>query len=128
MSDAVAFISHFRVKRGKLDEIRAMFGAMAAQLEVDKPRTGAYLAYADEAGERLTILHLFPDADAMDVHFGGAEERSKGAYELFTPAGWEIYGTPSAAALSQMEREAAEAGVSLTVLPSAVGGFLRDTA
>jgi hypothetical protein len=123
--EPVAFISHFRIKPGKLEEIRTFFGVMASQLEIDKPRTAAYLAYADDKGERLTIIHLFPDADAMDVHFGGAEERSKGAYELFTPTGWEIYGRPSPAALAQMEREAAEAGVTLTVLPASAGGFLR---
>jgi quinol monooxygenase YgiN len=127
MTDAVAFISHFRMKPGKLEEVRALFGAMASQLSEAKPRTSAYLAFADDAGERLTILHLFPDADAMDAHFGGAEERSQGAYELFTPTGWEIYRNASPAALAQMEREAAEAGVPLTVLPLSVGGFLRPT-
>ena len=128
MLEAVVFISHFRIKPGKLEEIRALFGAMAPQLERAKPRTSAYLAYADEQGEQLTIVHLFPDAEAMDAHFGGAEERSQGAYELFTPTGWEIYGTPSPAVLEQMTREAAEAGVPLTVLPASVGGFLRSGA
>jgi hypothetical protein len=128
MSEAVAFISHFRIKPGKLEAIRALFGAMTSQLEVDKPRTAAYLAFADYEGERLTIVHLFPDAEAMDVHFGGAEERSKGAYELFTPTGWEICGAAHPATVAQMEREAVEAGVTLTVLPSSVGGFLRISA
>ena len=125
MAEPIAFISHFRVKPGKLKEVRRLFGSFATQLAVDKPRTTGYLAYVDEAGKRLTILHLFPDAEAMDLHFEGADARSAAAYELFEPSGWEIYGAPSAAALETMQRDAAAAGVSLTVEPTSLGGFLR---
>lgn len=61
----------------------------------------------------------------MDLHFEGAADRSKAAYELFEPDGWEIYGSPSTAALGMIERDAAEAGVALTVQPGSLGGFLR---
>ena len=125
MAEAIAFISHFRIKPGKLEEVRAAIGAVAAQLAAAKPRTTAFLAYVDEAGQRLSIVHLFADAAAMDLHIEGAADRSQAAYELFEPAGWEIYGTPSAAAREMIERNAADAGVTLTVEPDALGGFLR---
>jgi len=125
MAEAIAFISHFRIKPGKLEEVRAAIGAVAAQLAAAKPRTTAFLAYVDENGQRLSIVHLFPDAAAMDLHVEGAADRSKAAYELFEPAGWEIYGTPSKAARETIERNAADAGVTLTVEPDALGGFLR---
>jgi hypothetical protein len=125
MGESITFISHFRVKEGKSEAVRSMFAAGAAQLAVAKPRTAAFLGYLDEAGSRLTIVHLFPDAAAMDLHFEGAAERSRAAYELFEPAGWEIYGAPSPAALEMITRLAAEAGVSLTLAPDALGGFSR---
>jgi hypothetical protein len=121
----VAFISHFRIKEGKLDAAREAFAAVSTQLEASRPRTAAYLAFIDEAGQRLSILHVFPDADALDLHAKGAGERSRAAFELFEPAGWEIYGEPSAAALKTIEDMAAEWGVPVNVDRVSVGGFIR---
>jgi hypothetical protein len=121
----VAFISHFHIREGKLDAARAAIATVLAQLESSRPRTAAQLAFLDEGGERLSILHVFPDAEAMDLHVEGAGERSKAAYELFEPAGWEVYGTPNAAALKMIEEQAAEWGVPVTFEPEALAGFLR---
>lgn len=121
----VAFISHFRIKEGKLEAAREAFAAVAVELGASRPRTAAYVAFVDEAGERLSILHVFPDADAMDRHAEGAGERSRAAFELFEPAGWEIYGEPSAAALKTIEDMAAEWGVPVNIEPVALGGFIR---
>jgi quinol monooxygenase YgiN len=125
MAEPIAFISHFRIKPGKLQDVRAAASAAAAQLAAAKPRTAAFLASLDENGQRLSFVHLFPDAAAMDLHIEGAADRSQAAYELFEPAGWEIYGTPSAAAREMIERDAADAGVPLIVEPDSLGGFLR---
>lgn len=102
-----------------------MFAAVATQLGASRPRTAAYLAFLDEAGARFSILHVFPDSAALDLHAEGAAQRSQAAYELFEPAGWEVYGTPSAAALEMIKSEAAKWGVPFTVEPESVGGFLR---
>lgn len=125
MADPIAFISHFRVKEGKAAAVRTMFAAGATPLGASKPRTAAFLGFLDEAGARLSILHVFPDAAAMDLHVEGAAQRSQAAYELLEPAGWEVYGTPSAASLEMIRSEAAKWGVPFTVEPEAVGGFLR---
>jgi quinol monooxygenase YgiN len=121
----VAFISHFRIKEGKLDAAKEAFAAVSTQLGASRPRTAAYLAFIDEAGERLSMLHVFPDAEAMDLHAQGAGERSKAAFELFEPTGWEIYGEPSAAALKTIEDMAAEWGVPVKIDREALGGFIR---
>lgn len=125
MAAPVALISHFRIKEGKLDAARAAFAAVATELGASRPRTAAYLAFIDEGGTRLSILHVFPDAEAMDLHAEGAGERSKAAFELFEPAGWEIYGRPSAAALEMIQGPAAKWGVPVKIESEAAGGFLR---
>jgi hypothetical protein len=121
----VAMISHFRIKDGKADAARAAFAAVATELGASRPRTAAYVAFTDEAGERLSIVHVFPDAEAMDRHAEGAGERSQAAFELFEPAGWEIYGEPSAAALKTIEDMAVEWGVPVHVERESLGGFIR---
>ena len=121
----VAFISHFRIKEGKLDATREAFADVSRELGASRPRTAAYIAFIDEAGQRLSIVHVFPDADALDNHAVGAGERSKAAFELFEPAGWEIYGEPSAAALKGIEDMAAQWGVPVNIEPVSIGGFIR---
>ena len=87
MSEPVVFISHFAVKEGQLDDLRRFAADMETQLHAEKPGTVAYLMYLEEEGTTFTVAHCFPDADAMDRHFEGSDERAAAAYELMEPRG-----------------------------------------
>ena len=121
----IVFISHFEVKPGHVEAFRAMWEAVIGQMEASKPATIAQLGYLSEDGSRLSIVHVFPDAEALAAHFLGADERSRAVYEHIVPSGWEIYGRPAEHQLAGLRAEAESAGVALTVAPEAVGGFLR---
>ena len=125
MSEPVIFISHFTVKEGKVDDLKRLAGDVERSLQEGKPRTLAWLVYLQEDGARVSFVHCFLDADSMDLHFEGSDERSAAVYEFVEPAGFEIYGRPSEQALGTMQQAAAGSGVPLTVLPDHVGGFLR---
>ena len=125
MAKPIVFISHFKVKEGKLERLRELSREVQAALQVEKPRTAAYLFYLTEEGKDLSIVHVFPDAEAMDIHSEGSDERSSAAYEFVEPAGWEIYGAPSPDALETMKEAASRAGVGLKLEPEMMGGFLR---
>ncbi len=125
MSEPVIFISHFKVKEGKLDPLKRLAGEVGSGILAEKPRTVAYLMYLDDEGTEMTVVHCFPDADSMDLHFEGADERSAAAYEFMEPQGWEIYGTPNDRALETMKQAAARSGSSLSVQSGYLGGFLR---
>ena len=125
MSEPIAFISHFVVKQGKRDDVTRLFQDVSKLLEADKPRTLVFLAYLNETGTQVSFLHVFADAESMDIHFQGSDERGRAAYEYVDPAGWEFYGRPSQQALETMRHEATSAGVTLSVEPDYLGGFLR---
>lgn len=125
MSEPIAFISHFVVKQGKRDDVERLFQDGAKRLEADKPRTLVFLAYFNETGTQVSFLHVFADAESMDIHFQGSDERGRAAYEYVDPAGWEFYGRPSQQALETMRQAATSAGVTLSVEPDYLGGFLR---
>lgn len=127
MSEPIVFISHLRVKEGKLDAYRHLQRDAARRLQAEKPRTLVFLTYLNAEGTQMTAVHVFADAESMDLHFQGSEERSKTAYEVLEPEGWEIYGSPSDAALETMQQAAASSGVTLTVQAEHVAGFLRPT-
>ena len=125
MSEPIVFISHLRVKEGKLDSLRQLSQVATKRLETEKPRTLVFLAYLDDSGDRVSFVHVFGDAESMDLHVQGADERSKAAYELLEPDGWEIYGRPSDQVLASMREMAGAFGVTLTLQPEYVAGFLR---
>ena len=125
MSEPTVFISHFRVKGGKLQELKEFSARATAQLEAGKPRTVLFLVYLDEGGGVISFLHAFADAEAMDIHFEGSDERSRVASEYIEPLGWEVYGQASATALEKLRQAAAASNVSLSVHPEYASGFLR---
>jgi hypothetical protein len=128
VTEPIVFTSHFRVKPGKAGDYRQLQHEIADQMQADKPRTLAFLPYLSEDGSRLTIVHVFGDAESMDLHFQGSDERSKAAYEFLQPDGWEICGGPSREVIDSMRQAATAAQVTLQLRPEYVAGFVRLTA
>jgi len=124
MPEPVVFISHFTVRDGALEGLRRFAEEGTAGLYEEKPGTVAFLMYLDDDGSTLTIVHTFPDAEAMDRHFEGSDERSTASFEFLEPRGFEIYGRPSDEALATLQ-QAAASGLPLTVRPQLLRGFLR---
>lgn len=122
MPDPIVFTSHNRVKEGKLDAFRQFFQQGTPALEADKPATVFFNAYLNEEGTQVNIVHIFPDAAAMDAHMEGAAERSRAAFEFIESMGLEIYGNPSSEALAMMRQAS---GVDVIVSPQSLGGFIR---
>ena len=125
MSETIFFISHFRIQNGKFDPLKRLALDTAERLRTEKPRTVLFLSYVDDDRGVISFLHAFADAEAMDIHFAGSEERARAALEFVQPIGWEFYGSPSGAALETMRRTAAASGATLDVHPEYVTGFLR---
>jgi hypothetical protein len=125
MVEPIVFISHFRVKEGKLDDLERLTGVVARNLEAEKPRTLVFLSYLNDDGTRVSFVHLFANAESMDAHVEGSDERSRAALEFMEPEGWEFYGTISDSALQTMRQAAASSGATLTVEPDYLAGFLR---
>lgn len=125
MSEPIVFISHFTVKDGNLEAIKDLARDVTERLRLEKPRTLLYLSFIDEAGGTISFLHAFADAESMDLHFEGSDQRSRAAYEFLQPAGWEVYGRPSDAAMDVLRQAADAAGVAMTARPDLVAGFLR---
>lgn len=123
MSAPIVFISHFRVK--DLAAYERMAPEVVRRLQAEKPQTAAFLHYLDRDDSRLTIVHLFADAEAMDRHLEGAETRAEQAWRVMEREGLEIYGPASDQALTTMQRHAESAGVPLTAHAEYIVGFVR---
>ena len=124
MSVPIVFISHNRVKEGKLDGFKKFYREGAELMEANKPGTITFLAYVNEDGTEVSIVHVFPDANSKDLHIQGVAERAKETSEFLESDGLEIYGTPSDPVLAMM-RQVARTGVALSVKSEHLGGFIR---
>jgi quinol monooxygenase YgiN len=127
MSEPIVYISHNRVKPGKLEALRELYREASQELEATKPDTLVYLGYVSDDGSEVTFLHVFPDAEAMDRHMQGVPGRAKAAYEFMQPVRLEIYGQPSPATLEAIRRIAG-AGVALSLSRQYLGGYIRPNA
>jgi hypothetical protein len=125
MAGPVVFISHFHVRDGKETELRDRWPEASAAIEAEKPRTSAFWSFLDESGTQLSIVHVFADAESMDIHLEGADARSRAAYEIVEPRGWEVYGPASDAAVATIAGAAAGMGLPLTRTPEYLTGFSR---
>jgi hypothetical protein len=56
----------------------------------------------------------------------GADERSARAYRFLEPLEIDVYGVPSAGAISEIEGLAGH-GVKVTLMPESIGGYLRTS-
>ena len=125
MSKPIVFISTHRINEGKLDGFTELSREMTPLIEAGKPQTVLFQAYLNEESNEVTIIHVFPDADAMDLHVQGADDRSAKAMEFLEPLRFEIYGTPSDQVLSGMRQQAMRPGIDLVVKPHPLFGFIR---
>jgi quinol monooxygenase YgiN len=124
LSGPVVFISRSRIKEGKLEGFRRFFSEGAEGLKRRKPGTVAFLAYLSEDSAEVEIVHVFPDADAMDRHMEGVVERSRQAGEFIESKGMEILGMPNDGTL-QMFKNIAASGVPVSFRKEHIGGYLR---
>jgi quinol monooxygenase YgiN len=125
MPGPIVFISHNIVKDGKLEGFRDAFAQVARALDAEKPGTLVFLAFAADDGSEVSVVHVFPDADAMGQHLQGVQERMGTAVEFIQTKGYEIYGAPSEPVLEAMRGFADAESVPLRVQSDHVGGYLR---
>lgn len=124
MSEPIIFISNQRVKEGKLEEYKLYYQQVAEQAKADKPGTVAHLAYLNEVGSELSIIHIFPDAESMELHMIGVDELAKKAYEYVEILSFEIYGKATEAVLERM-MQIVGSGIAVNIKPQLIGGYIR---
>lgn len=122
MSDPIVFISHSRVKEGKLEAFRELSEEVFSVMEAEKPGTVLHYGYVNEEVTELHFVHVFPNADAMDAHMVGAAERVGKADEFIATFEFEIYGAPNEETLAMLRQAP---GVDVRVNPVGFGGYIR---
>ena len=124
MSEPIIFISNQKVKEGKLEGYKQYYRQVAEQAKANKPGTVAHLAFHNEEGSELSIIHIFPDAESMELHMIGVDELAKKAYDYVEILSFEIYGKPTEPVLESM-MQIVGSSIALNIRPHLIGGYIR---
>ncbi len=126
MTGPFIFIATNRLKQGKLERERARVPELVDFVEANEPRLIAFNEYANEDGTEVAVVQVHPDADSMIFHMNLIADRAAGAYAdtLEATTNIQVFGAPGAA-IADMLRNQAGAGVPLSVKPHFLGGFTR---
>jgi hypothetical protein len=91
-----------------------------------RPRLIAFNEYANEEGTEVAVVQIHPDADSMLSHMELIAERAASAYAetIEATTSIQVFGAPGAA-VADMLRGQAGAGVPIGVKPHFLGGFTR---
>jgi hypothetical protein len=126
MSGPLIFISHSRVKPGKLAEYREHVTEAADLVESDEPRMIGFNNYASLDGTDVSTVQIHPDAESLDTHLKlFAEKLQARAFDALDSSEVDVYGEPSESARQQLEQMAGVTGIRVRILPVHQAGFLR---
>ena len=124
MSEPIIFISNQKVKERQLEGYKQYYRQVAEQAKANKPGTIAHIAYHNEDGSELSIIHISSDAEAMELHMKGVDELAKKAYEYVEILSFEIYGKPANILLQRM-LHIVGSSIPLNIKPQLIGGYIR---
>lgn len=127
MSGPLIFISHSKVKPGKLEMYQANSKAATELVESEEPRMIAFTSYASEDGTDVSTVQVHPDPESLDLHLKIWFERLQArAFEALDSYEINVYGTPSDAVRGSLGQMASQMpGLRVRVHPVYHGGFLR---
>jgi hypothetical protein len=126
MTGPFIFIATNRLKRGKLDSEKKRLPDLIDFIQANEPRLLAFHEYSNEEGTEVAVVQVHPDADSMVFHMNVIAERAASAYAdtLDATTNVQVFGTPSAAVTDLLRRQAG-AGVTLSIKPHHLGGLTR---
>ena len=123
MPEPIIFIAHQRIKQGKAEEYKKVYQEVGEWMEANKPQTAAHIAYVSEDGTEASVVHIFPDIDAMEKHMQNLGDVGAKAFSLMEIVGFDVYGTPSKMVLDSMLKMIP--GAKVNIKPQPAGGYIR---
>jgi len=123
MFEPIIFIAHQKTKQGKVEEYKALYHEVGKWMEANKPQTAAHIAYISEDGAEASVVHIFPDVEAMEKHMQNLGDLGATAFTLMEIVGFDVYGTPSRMVLESMLKTIP--GAKVTMKPQPAGGYIR---
>jgi hypothetical protein len=127
MSAAFVFVASNKIREGRLEDEKRRVPGWVDFIEQNEPRLIAFHQFLSDDGTEVEYVQVHPDTDSFEHHMSVLAERADPPYgeTLEGTTNIRIYGKPTDAIL-ELLRRAAGPDVSITVLPTHLGGFTRQ--
>jgi hypothetical protein len=125
MSDPIVFVDTSDIREGKVEELRRAVAELAEFVETDEADPISYQVFFSDDGRLMTVLQVHPDSASMERHMevaGPVFARFADLLELRTI---DIYGSPSARVVDQLQRKAELLGTATVSVHDRQAGFVR---
>jgi hypothetical protein len=113
------------VRDGALAELKDAIGDLASHVERAQRQIIAYRAFFTADGDRMTIVHVHPDAASVDRFVTLAGPRFGRFSDLLTLRSIDVYGEPTDYALRALEDKARLLGAGGVAVHTPHAGFSR---
>ncbi|HSM55588.1 MAG TPA: antibiotic biosynthesis monooxygenase [Candidatus Sulfomarinibacteraceae bacterium] len=131
MSEPLIVISTFRVKEGKLEDLRRYYKKVIEIVESNEPQLIAFHGFINEDGTEMTSIQVHPDTASMDFHMQVLRENWDESFseygQVVDNISTEYYGAPPKSALDLDDIDV-QSEQGLTLKPLHIAGFTRSTA
>ena len=124
MPEPIIFIANQKIKSGKTEEYKKIYQEVGEWMEANKPQTAAHIAYVSEDGMEASVVHIFPDVEAMEKHMQNLGDLGAKAFTLMEIVGFDVYGAPSKMVMEAMLKMVGP-GAKVNLRPQPAGGYIR---
>jgi hypothetical protein len=106
MSEPILYVDHSKIRPGRLDEVKRAIPELVGFVRDREPRLISYGFYIDESSSAMTVVAVHPDSASLELHLEIGGPRFRRFAEFIDLRLIEVYGEPSATALTQMRQKA----------------------
>jgi hypothetical protein len=127
MSKPLIVISKFRVKKGKIEELRKYYQKILDIIEANKTQMIAFHGFLNEEGTEMTSIQIHPNSASMEYHMqvlkANWDESFSQYSQMVEGTTIDYYGDPPESALAMNEQSKQV----LTVRSVHIAGFTHTS-
>ena len=125
MTDPLFVVSTFKVKEGRVDDVKKHYKKVSDIVEANEPQLIAFHGFLSEDETEMTSVQVHPDTESMEFHMQVLKDNWDQSFsqyaEILEPLSIAYYGTPPRSALDFDTRRKYATGLK----PRHIAGFTR---
>ena len=121
----LVYVDRSTVDRAHIAELRTGLDELVTFIEENEPQLLSYGFYFDAGETQMTVIAVHPDSASLELHVDIGRERFRALGPYLHLEAIDVYGEPSAAALSALEQKAAMLGDATVTVHALRAGFAR---
>lgn len=125
MAGPIIYVDRSEIRKGKIDEVKTAIKELADFIETHEPQIIAYNVYITNDGTAMTVLHVHTDSASLEKHMKIAGPKFSKFINLVKLLRIEIYGSPGAELLEQLQAKARLLGDAAVQVYNYHAGFSR---